>query len=167
MLGRDVLVAERLRLVLGFVEDLVELARHRGLRVALLRVALDLARDLLAQRRHARAELLEDGNDDALVLLEERAEQVEVVDDRIADSARGVDRFVERLAGLHGELFWIDHAGSVQQRRCLWRRAKAADSLQATSDQAAPCACCRFDRRLLDANKTRAESDRLSARVLF
>ena len=88
VLGRDVFVAERLGFVLGFVEDLVELARQRRLRVALLRIARDLARDLLAQRGDARAELLQNGNDDALVLLEERGEQMEIVDDRIAVPAR-------------------------------------------------------------------------------
>ena len=98
--------------LLGFVEDLVELARQRRLRVALLGILVDPAGDLLAQRGDARAELLEDGNDDALVLLEQRGEQVEVVDDRIAVRRASVDRFVQRLAGLHGELFGIDHAES-------------------------------------------------------
>jgi hypothetical protein len=46
-----------------------------------------------------------------LVLLEERAEQVEIVDDLVL--ASGVDRFVQRLACLHGELLRIDHADSV------------------------------------------------------
>ena len=84
MLGRDVLVAEPLGFVLGLVEDLVELARHRRLRVALLGIAVDLALHLLAQGCHADAELLEHGNDDALVLVEQRGEEVEVVDDGIA-----------------------------------------------------------------------------------
>ena len=92
--------------VFGLVEDLVELARHRRLRVALLRILVDAARDLLAQRGDAGAELLENGNDDALVLLEERGEQMEVVDERIAVSAGEVGGFVERLAGLHGQFFW-------------------------------------------------------------
>ena len=107
VLGRDVLVAELFGLVFGFVEDLVELARHRGLRVALLRVFVDPAGHLLAERGDAGAELLQHRNDDALILLEQRGEQMEIVDDRVAVAAGEVDRFVERLAGLHGQLFGL------------------------------------------------------------
>jgi hypothetical protein len=113
VLGRHVLVAECLRLVLGFIEDLIELARQRRLRVGLFRISLDLAGDLLAQPGHIRAELLQDGNDDALLLIEERAEQVEILDDGVSVLASGVDGFVQRLAGLYGELLRIDHADSV------------------------------------------------------
>ena len=84
MLGRHVLVAELLRFGFGAVEDLVQLARGSWLRVALLGIAVDFARDLLAQLRDAGAELLEHGNDDTLILLEEGCEQVQVEDDRIA-----------------------------------------------------------------------------------
>ena len=58
MFGRDVLVAEVLRLVLGFVEDLIQLARERRLGAGLFRIARDLARYLLAQRGDARPEFL-------------------------------------------------------------------------------------------------------------
>ena len=70
MLRRDVQVAERLRFILGFVEDLIHLSRERWLSVGLLRIAAGLALDLLAQLRDVHAELLENGNDDAFVLRE-------------------------------------------------------------------------------------------------
>ena len=62
-----------LRLVLGAVEDLVELARERRLRVATASGSAPISRStLLAQRGDVDAELLEDRDDDALVLVEQR-----------------------------------------------------------------------------------------------
>src|SRR5205814_10682529 len=89
MLSGDVLVAERLGLGLGAIEDLIQLARHGWLpATALFRVARHFARDALADRRHVRAGLLQDWNNDALVLFEQRGEQVKIVDERIAVLAR-------------------------------------------------------------------------------
>ena len=105
-------------LLLRLVEHGGELARHRGLRVALLGVARDLALQRLAQRGDARAELLEHGDDDALVLPQQHEEQVRVVDDGVAESARLSDRLVERLARLHGEPIGIDHLG-IYRSGCL------------------------------------------------
>ena len=128
MLGRHVLVAELLRFVFGAIEDLVQLARGGGLSVALLGIAVDLARDLLAQLRDAGAELLEDGNDDALVLLEEGGEQMEVEDDRIAVLASDADGVVERFAGFDGESIGVDHARVKGNGSALPVRQSGGDS---------------------------------------
>ena len=103
VLGRDVLVAERLRFLLGLVEDLVQLARERRLRVALLGNRAVSALDLLAELRDVDAELLEDGHDDALVLRQQGEQQMEVVDERIAGAPGQRDGLVERFGGFDGQ----------------------------------------------------------------
>jgi hypothetical protein len=109
MLGRHELVAELFRLVLGTIEYLVQLARYRRLRIALLWQTVDLARHLIAKRRHADADLLQNRNDDSFVLLEQSAEQVEIVNDGVAGTAGRRRGLVQRLAGFHGKTVWIDH----------------------------------------------------------
>src|SRR5207237_8693124 len=79
MLGRDVLVAQLLGFLLGAVEDLVELAGEVGLGIALLWIARYLALGALGKRGDARAELLADGNDNALLLVVQRPEQVVLI----------------------------------------------------------------------------------------
>ena len=112
MLGRDVLIAQLLGFLLGAVEDLVELAGEVGLRIALLWIARYLALGALAKRGDARAELLEDRNDNALLLVEQRPEQMDIVDDRIAVSPSEIDGLVQRFAGFHGETFGVDHGAA-------------------------------------------------------
>jgi hypothetical protein len=109
VLGRDELVAEVFRVGLGFIEDLVQLSGERGLRVRLFWEARHLATDRLAKLRNADAELLEDGNDDAFILREEREEQMKVVDERIARAAREINRFIQGVGRFYGEPIWIDH----------------------------------------------------------
>ena len=109
VLSRDVLVAKFLRFVLGLVEDLIQLTREIGLGVALLRVAVDLAPHLVAERGDADTELLQDGHDDALVLIEQRRKQMKVVDDRVPVATSEGYRVVEGFARLHGESFGVDH----------------------------------------------------------
>jgi len=112
MLRRHVLVAEPFRLILGFIENLVQLARECRLRIGLLGVSVDLARDLFAQRRYTRAELLENRDDDTLILLEQGLQEMEIVDDGISVFSSGVDRLVQRLGGFDGKLLRVDHASS-------------------------------------------------------
>src|SRR6185295_16269331 len=76
MFGRDVLIAEILRFFLGAVEDLRELARKIRLRVALFWVPRSLGFRLLAQRCDADSELLQNGDDNSLVLVQESQEEV-------------------------------------------------------------------------------------------
>ena len=112
MLGGDVLVAQLLGLVLGAIEDLIELAREIGLRAALLRVPRDFPLHAFAKRGDAGAKLLENRDNDALLLVEQRGEKMDVVDCRITVSPRERHRLVQCFAGLHGEAFGIDHVAA-------------------------------------------------------
>ena len=101
-----------LGLVLGLVEHLIELARDRRLGVAAAWGSGPIsARDLLPEGGDVDAELLEKGDDDALVLLEQRGEQVDVVDERIAGAAREGESVLDGLGGLYGEAIGVEHAG--------------------------------------------------------
>src|SRR5690606_28808112 len=70
------------------------------------------------------AELLEDGHDDSLVLAEEGEEEVSVVDLRVALATGDRYGLVDRLRGLHGETFRIDHR-AFQADGCRSRRGGA------------------------------------------
>ena len=107
------LVAERLGFSLRLVEHLIQLARDRGLSVCLLRVPIDLALHALTDRGDAGSRLLQDRDDDALVLLEQGRQQMEIVYLRIAVASRERDRVVERFAGFDGETIGIDHVISL------------------------------------------------------
>ena len=102
MLGRHEFVAKFLRVRLGLVEYLVQLARECRLRVRLLWIPRHLASDRFPELRDADAQLLEDGNDDALVLRQERQEEVQIVDERVSGAPREVNRLVERFCCLYG-----------------------------------------------------------------
>ena len=85
MLGGDVLIAKLLCFLFRAIQDLVELARQGGLRVALLRRARQLSLDFRTQRVDVHRGLLKQGRDDTLVLIEQSEEQVKIVDLRILD----------------------------------------------------------------------------------
>src|SRR6185437_9849560 len=92
------------------VEHLIELARHRGLRTTrLLRVPLHLPLEPRPQLGHVGAELVEEGNDDALVLCEECQEELPVVHERIAVAAGHRDGLVDCFCCLDCEPIRIDH----------------------------------------------------------
>ena len=80
-----------------------------GLRARLLRVAADVPLDALAELADVHAELLQDRDDDALLLREQRVQEVQVVDERIPVLAGEPERVVERFGRLYGEAIWVDH----------------------------------------------------------
>jgi hypothetical protein len=119
MLGRHVRVAQISGVFLGAVDDLVELTRERGLRAAGLRgVAAQLLIDALREARDVHPELLQHGRDDALLLREQRAKQVRIVDERIARLAGERERRGECLGGFDGEAVGIDHRESGIRDLC-------------------------------------------------
>jgi hypothetical protein len=91
------------------IEDLRQLAGEIGLCVTLLWISRRFCLSPLAERRYAHPELLKNGNDDPLVLVQQRQKQVEVVDDWITRLTRCRDGFVERFAGFDCEAIRIDH----------------------------------------------------------
>jgi hypothetical protein len=109
VLGAHVLVAEGLGLLLGLVEDRAQFACEVGLGVGLLGVARDLALERLRERRDRDTHLLQDGDDDALILREERGEEVRVVDQRVAVATRVADGVGEGFLGLHGQAIRGQH----------------------------------------------------------
>jgi hypothetical protein len=125
VLGGDVLVTEVLRLLLRSIEHLIELARERGLGIALLRVAGNLAPELIAKRSRAHAELLQQRNDDAFILRQQRREEVQIVDERIAIPPGLCERLVQRFGGLHGKTVGIDHRSRSGNGRRRWGRRDA------------------------------------------
>src|SRR5258706_2288122 len=124
MLGRYELIAELLGVGLCLVEDLIELAGKRRLRVRLLGVARHLSPDSLAKLGYADAELLQNRNYDTLILCEQREQQVEVVDERVPCAAREVYCFVEGLRRFDGETVWIDHLSAMLGGRPRCRQRK-------------------------------------------
>ena len=157
----------RLRFLLGRSKTWLSSRESVRLRVALLR---DSARSRAATCSRSAAtldaELLEDGHDDALVLSQEGMEQVQVVDERVAESARLGLRFVERLGGLHRQPIRVDHRKNRSgcfakgrspgctnqgQRRCRIPCACTAGwDADAAPNSRAPCrigAMCRADSR--------------------
>src|SRR5258706_10798761 len=117
MLGRYEFIAKLLGVGLCLVEDLIELAGERRLRVRLLGVARHLSPDGLAKLGYADAKLLQNRDNDALVLCEEREQQVEVVDERIPRAAREVYCFVKSFRRFDGETVWIDHLSAMVGER--------------------------------------------------
>ena len=103
VLDGDVLIAERLRERLGAVEHLRQLATELRRGIALLRIARELGVERRAQLRDGDAELLQDGNDDAILLVEHHAQEVCVVDERISGATRERERFGERFGRLDGQ----------------------------------------------------------------
>jgi len=90
VLGRDVCVAQRFRLLVGAVGRLRQLARQGGLPGAarLLGEAVDLALGLGRELGDVQPRLLEQRDDDPVLLREQGVEQMGVVDDGIAAGAR-------------------------------------------------------------------------------
>src|SRR5690242_5092266 len=134
VLSRNELVPKVSRISFGLVENLIDLARQSWLGVRLFRIARSLSSDHLTQLGQADAEFLQDGHDDALVLVEQRGQQVEVVDERIARATREINRGVKRFGCFYGEFVWIDHLmfricrkrRLGVQRRCRIKSAKLA-----------------------------------------
>src|SRR5690606_15886392 len=108
--GGDVLVPQRTRGLLRNVENLIQFTTDRGLRAArLLRQALDACAQRLAQPRNAHVDLLEDRNDDRLLLSEQRAQQMEIFDCRIAATLRVLRSHLYRFRRLDGQPVRIQH----------------------------------------------------------
>jgi hypothetical protein len=110
MLRGDVLVLERLGLVFRLVEHLIELARHRGLgTTGLPGIALHFALDLRANVGDVGAELVQQRNDNAFRLAEEREQEMAVIHERVAISPGERDGIVERFGRLDGKPIGTDH----------------------------------------------------------
>jgi hypothetical protein len=106
VLGRDVLVGELRGLLLGLLQDPDELLRGAdvGDRVALqARERLDRLQRPLTGRLRVGAEALEDGDDDALVLLEQGGEEVRRGDLGVGVLGREPLRGGDGLLGLDRE----------------------------------------------------------------
>ncbi len=112
VLGRDIGITQRLRVLIRAVEHARQLARQRRLDAAtgLLGEALDLALGFGLKLRDVEPGLLQQRHDDAFLLLQEGVEQMRIVDDRIASRPSQRSGLLERLSGLDGQSFWLDHA---------------------------------------------------------
>src|SRR5437667_391096 len=84
--------------------------RRLGRRARLLREARDFPLGLGLELGDVDPGLLEQRDDDAVVLREQRLEEMSVVDDGVAARARQRARLLQGLCGLHGQTFWIDHS---------------------------------------------------------
>jgi hypothetical protein len=102
MLGGNELVAELARVLLGLIENLVQLTRKSRGGVRLFRISAGFTAGVLEELVHTDAELVEDGGDDPLVLLEEGEEEVEVVDDRISGAPSVLDGVADGFGGFDG-----------------------------------------------------------------
>src|SRR5581483_435131 len=119
VLGRHELVAQRLGFLLGAIEDAVQLPREGRLRVRLARIAARLGGDAVAQGLDADAELVQQRRDDAFVLVEEGAQQMGVVDQRVPITASIVDGRVDGLRALDREFVCVDHASVNRNQRTV------------------------------------------------
>ena len=90
-------------------ENLIQLARQSWRRVGLLRIPGGLPARVLEKLVNTDAELVEDGSDNAFVLLEEGEEEMKIVNDRISAAPGVLDGGVDGLGGFDGEAVWIDH----------------------------------------------------------
>src|ERR1700678_3513423 len=97
MLRRHVLVAELPRLVVGAIEDAVQLPRERRLGITLLWIAGDLPLDPLPQLLDAHAELVEQRSHDPLILIQQRRQEMYVVHQWVAVLSSEADGVVQRL----------------------------------------------------------------------
>jgi hypothetical protein len=114
MLGGYVRVTQVLGLFFGTVEHPVELAAVAGrpFSALLARELGDLAFRGLPERRDVESGLLKQGLDDALVLVEQRQEEVGVVDHRVAPGGGQLGRVSEGLLGLECQSVGPDHRAS-------------------------------------------------------
>src|SRR5436190_14354163 len=109
VLGRDVLVIEVAGLLVRGAQDRDELGA-RARRLAALAEGwqrVERGIDLRADRLDARAELVEDRNHDAGVLLEQDGEQVLGGHLRVAAIVGELLRGLDRLLGLDRESVWL------------------------------------------------------------
>ncbi|OIQ81024.1 hypothetical protein GALL_372010 [mine drainage metagenome] len=107
MLGRDVVVAERTRLLAGRVDQHRHRARRRRLGDRRARGAGEtdeLGPDLAADRRTVGPDRVEETAGDAGLLREQRAEQVRRLEVRVAGRGRLLDRVADRFLRLGREL---------------------------------------------------------------
>jgi hypothetical protein len=104
MLGRDELVAELLHFAQRLAESAVELRVEGELGPLHGRPLAQAALDLLGQGARLDAELLEQGGDDALVLLHEGEQQVQGLETRVLPRAGQLLGGLDGLLGLDGEL---------------------------------------------------------------
>ena len=88
----------------------------------MLRVAADLAGEILAELGDVDAEFLEDGDDDALVLVEQRAQEMQVLDDGVAVLAGQVPTDLKDKA--------IRIRGALQARGVVGDDGAAVDNVQ-------------------------------------
>jgi hypothetical protein len=110
VLGRHVLIIELLGLLLGPVEDLLDLPAEGRFRTSALgREAGKLPVHPFPETGHVHPGLLEERLHHPLVLGQERSKQVGVIDDRVAPLAGQFAGVPERLRGLDGQSFWSNH----------------------------------------------------------
>src|SRR6266404_2576842 len=102
MLGRDVGIAERFRFLVGAIQEARQLPGNRRISSArLLGKALDLALRVGLELRDVEPRLLQQRHDDSFVLLQQREEEMRIVDDGIALGAGERRRLLESLGGLN------------------------------------------------------------------
>ena len=118
VLGGDVRVLERLGLLLGAVEHLVELAAEGGLAGGPLlpRQPRELALQLLLQGGDVQAGLLEQRLHHPFVLRQQRREEMGVIEDRIAAPTCIIRSVAEGFLCLQGQSFGSQHGGSLGAR---------------------------------------------------
>ena len=95
---------------LGTVDDVVQLTRQVGLGIGLLRVSPDVALDALAKLGDIDAKLLQDRDDDAFLLRQQRVQEVQVVHLRVAIPPGKRERVVQRFGRFYGKAVRINHS---------------------------------------------------------
>ena len=109
MLGADIVVAERLGIGVGTIEYLIQLARDLRLCIALFRISRGVGFRPLAQLGRLHARLLQQRHHDAVLLCDEREQQMHVIHQRIAGATRRCDGFIDCFAGLDRKAVGIQH----------------------------------------------------------
>ena len=122
VLGADVVVLQLLGILLGAVEDLIDLARERRIgAAALLGIAGRLLLHARAEVGNVHTDLLQEWDDDPFFLREQRLQEVAVVDERIPGAAGDPERILDGVARFDGEFIWVQHR-SIRAPKLLEQR---------------------------------------------
>ena len=137
MLGTDVVVAKRLRIDIGAIEHLIELARNLRLCIALLGIPRCFGLGTLLQFGDTDTGLLEQRHHDPVLLRKQRQQQMQIVHERIAGTAGQRHRFVDSVARLDGEAIRIQHGASSGNGEMRYICECSSQSATARPDAAA------------------------------
>ena len=113
MFGGDVFVAHALRLCLGGVEYGSQLTGKRRIGIGLLGIAGDFGVERRPQCHEIDVAVLQDRHDDAFVLIQQDAQQMRIVNQRIAIAAREGQRVGQGFGGFDGQAISVHETKTV------------------------------------------------------